>query len=108
MNGLLQSLKPFRQHNSSERVGPPFFELKSVFGILACLLVSIVSMNVELKGQLEDSERGNAIIHKFLGEHSYRIHGYGTNVTSISYLLLSWTLLIPVITRVGKRAWWNG
>ena len=79
MNGLLKFLRPFRQHNSGERVGLPFFELKSGFWILAYLLTSIGSMNVELKGQLEDSERGNVIINRFLGEHSYRIHGDGTN-----------------------------
>ena len=66
MNGLLKFLRPFRQHNSGERVGLPFFELKSGFWILACLLTSIGSMNVELKGQLEESDRGNAIIDKFL------------------------------------------
>ena len=79
MNGLLNSLKPFRRQNSGERVGLPFFKLKSGFWILACLLASIGSMNFDLKGQLEETDRGNAIIDKFLREHSYRIHGDRTN-----------------------------
>ncbi len=61
---------------------------------VAAILTAIGSVNPELNGQPEERDQGNAIIHKFLGEHANRIHSDGTKqFSSKAELLASKTAL---------------